>query len=165
MMKRIFYLLITVLLFSNCSHRIIRTGYQIKKSDYVACDVVIKKDTSFADTTATKIGEIKLGESGFSVACSEEHAINILKGEACAINADIIIITEENRPDLWSSCYRCRAEFYRFNISDNDKEIKSDDIYNSGEIQNRVSEDRSKNTAIAVGSVVVGFIIGFLIFL
>lgn len=164
-MKRIFYLLITVLLFSNCSHRIIRTGYQIKKSDYVACDVVIKKDTSFADTTATKIGEIKLGESGFSVACSEEHAINILKGEACAINADIIIITEENRPDLWSSCYRCRAEFYRFNISDNDKEIKSDDIYNSGEIQNRVSEDRSKNTAIAVGSVVVGFIIGFLIFL
>jgi hypothetical protein len=111
------------------------------------------------------IGEVKLGDSGFSVACSEEHAINILRGEACAINADLIIITEENRPDLWSSCYRCRAEFYRFNKSDNNKDIKSDEIYDPRNIQDRVSRDRLKNTAIAIGSTAIGFIIGLLLFL
>ncbi len=164
-MKRMFYLLITVLLFSNCSHRIVRTGYHIKKSDYVTCDVIIKKNISIADTLVTMIGEVKLGDSGFSVACSEEHAINILRGEACAINADLIIITEENRPDLWSSCYRCRAEFYRFNKSDNNKDIKSDEIYDPRNIQDRVSRDRLKNTAIAIGSTAIGFIIGLLLFL
>jgi hypothetical protein len=127
--------------------------------------VIIKKNISIADTLATKIGEVKLGDSGFSVACSEEHAINILRGEACAINADLIIITEENRPDLWSSCYRCRAEFYRFNKSDNNKDIKSDEIYDPRNIQDRVSRDRLKNTAIAIGSTAIGFIIGLLLFL
>jgi hypothetical protein len=127
--------------------------------------VIIKKNISIADTLATKIGEVKLGDSGFSVACSEEHAINILIGEACAINADLIIITEENRPDLWSSCYRCRAEFYRFNKSDNNKDIKSDEIYDPRNIQDRVSRDRLKNTAIAIGSTAIGFIIGLLLFL
>lgn len=94
-MKRILFLLLAILLFSNCSHRIVRTGYQNKKSDYSSCDVVIKKDTFVADTLATKIGEIKLGDSGLSVVCSEGHAINILKNEACAINADLIVITKE----------------------------------------------------------------------
>lgn len=94
-MKRIGIFFYIVLIFSSCTHRIVRTGYNISKSDYKSCDVVIKKYVYISDSIARKIGEIKLGESGFAVACSEGHAVNILKNEACAINADLIIIKEE----------------------------------------------------------------------
>ncbi len=165
MVKRLICFLIVGLLFTNCSHRIVRSGYQIRKSDYVTCDVAIKRTTSIADTSATKIGEIKLGESGLSVTCSERHAISILKGEACAINADLIIITEEKRPDLWSSCYRCRAEFYQFNSTDSNRDLKSEEIYDDRNVKDRVSEDRTRTTVMVIGSAVAGFIMGFVLFL
>jgi hypothetical protein len=160
-MKRIIYLLIAGLLFSNCSHRIVRTGYQIKKSDYITCDVVIKKNPFVADTSAIKIGEIKLGESGFSVACSEADAIQILRNEACALHADIVNIIEENRPDLWSSCYRCRAEFYKYNISQINP--KSNELYKPENVRKRVSQDRKQNTVVAFLAVGIGVIIGLLL--
>ena len=58
-----------------------------------------------------------LGETGFSVECSEGHALKILENEACAINADLVVINEETRPDVWSSCYRCTATFYKLNMT------------------------------------------------
>lgn len=164
-MNKLFYFLIAVLLFSNCTHLIVRTGYKVKKSDYKTCEVVIKKNIVVSDTLAIKIGEVKLGESGFSVACSEEHAISILKGEACAINADLIIITEENRPDFWSSCYRCRAQFYQFNTKDIAQNVKSDETFNTSKVKDRVTNDRIRNTALFIGSGVIGAITGFLLYI
>src|SRR6056297_556443 len=154
-MKKIIYFLIAGLFFSSCTHSIIRTGYEIKKSDYKECDVVIKKDTSFSDTLVKKVGEIKLGETGFAVACSEAHAINILKGEACALDADLIIVTNENRPDLWSSCYRCSAEIYQYKSRNITEQIENDDIYNSENLNKRVNQDRGRNTAIAIVSITI----------
>jgi hypothetical protein len=164
-MKRIIFFLIAGLLFSNCAHRIVRTGYKVKKSDYKTCDVVIKKNISLSDTLITKIGEIKLGESGFSVSCSESHAINILKGEASAIGADLIVITEENRPDFWSTRYRCRAEFYKLNSNDVGTKVYTDETYTPDNLQKRVSQDRMNNTAIIIGSAIVAFSIGIISFL
>lgn len=40
-MKKTIYFLLISLLFTNCTHRIVRTGYQASKSDYKDCDVVI----------------------------------------------------------------------------------------------------------------------------
>ena len=107
-----------------------------------------------------KVGEIRLGESGFSVTCSEADAIEILKNEGCALKANIINITEETRANLWSSCYRCKADFYRY--SNPEFTAQNDKIYNSEDIKNRVSKDRGKNTLIVIGSVVAGFLFGFL---
>ena len=109
-----------------------------------------------------KIGEIKLGESGLAVACSEAHAIKILNNEACAIQADIINIVEENRPDLWSSCYRCRAEFYKYKIAP--VQIQSNELYNQENIKRRVSQDRGKNTVIAIMAAVAIIVLSTLIF-
>lgn len=147
-MHRIVYLLLVVIVFSSCSHRIVRTGYDIKKSDHVECDVLIKKDTVVSADIATQVGEVKLGETGFSVACSEKHAIKILKGEACAINADLIIITEEKRADFWSSCYRGRAKFYRFNENTGNSALKSDDDFDPKNVKKRVKKDRAKTVVI-----------------
>ena len=143
----------------SCSHRIVRTGYQMSNSDYSDCDVEINKLMHITDSIQ-KIGEIKLGETGFAVACSEAHAIKILRNEACAMQADIINIIEEHRPDLWSSCYRCRAEFYKY--KNPQIRIQSNELYQQNNVNKRVSQDRSQNTFVAILFVTLGVFIGYL---
>lgn len=104
-MKKLALFSILLIMISGCAHRIVRSGYDLKKSDYRNCIIVIKKDMQSLDSLQ-KVGEILLGETGFSVSCSEAHALEILKGEGCALNANVVNITEEKRPDLFSSCYR-----------------------------------------------------------
>jgi hypothetical protein len=115
-MKRLIYFLIVCLFFTNCKHQISRIGYNVntKSSSYVNCNITIKKFEIIPDSVATKIGTIKLSDSGFSNSCSEADAMVILKNEGCALNADFINISKETRPDKESNCYRCRAEFYKF---------------------------------------------------
>lgn len=160
MRKLIFYLVIAVLI-SSCSHRIVRTGYQVNKSDYRNCNIAIKRNLIISDSLV-KLGEIKLGESGFSVSCNEADALEILKNEGCALKADIINITSEKRPDMLSSCYRCNAEFYK--IPNASAKVESDEIYKPKNISDRAASDRNRNTGFILGGLVVGFIIGLLIF-
>lgn len=157
-MKGIIFYLLLFLIFTNCTHRIVRTGYQINKADYNKCDIVIKKSLTNIDSLK-KVGEIKLGESGFSVVCSEAHAIDILIKEGCALKADLIYITEESRPDLWSSCYRCRAEFYSYKY--NETRLLNEEGYKPEKVEKRVSEDRARNTVIAILAITGGFLAGF----
>ncbi len=149
-MNRTFPFLILIFLFSSCSHRIVRTGYSDVNPENSNCVVVIKKQMVIP-STLKKVGEIKLGDSGFSISCSEDQALEILKKEACSLNAGIINIAEESRPDIISSCYRCRAEFY-INVDDK-MTYQSDKQYNSGNINNRVSADHVRNTFIAIGAI------------
>jgi hypothetical protein len=160
MKKSILYLIFAVLI-SSCSHRIVRTGYQVSKSDYRNCDIAIRKNLIVSDSLQ-KLGEIKLGESGFSVSCSEADAIAILQKEGCALNADIVNITFEKRPDLLSSCYRCNAEFYKY-VNSSTK-VQSDEMYKPANISDRSANDKKRNTAIIIGAIIGGFLAGFLFF-
>lgn len=146
-------------MFANCSYKITRTGYLTNSSNFKNCDIVIKRNIHISDTLATKIGEIKLGDSGFSVNCSEITALEILNKEACSLNADLIIIKEETRPDLWSSCYRCRADFYKYNNSEKINTEKKDSNYNNQNLQLRNKEDKSRNTTTFFISLLIGFIL------
>lgn len=113
-MKTLFSLILISFILSGCTHLITRSGYQAVKSDNKSCDVAILKGPEYNDKPAVKIGTISLSDTGISLACSEEKAREILKNEACAIDADIILITKEYDPDLISTCYRCTAEFYKY---------------------------------------------------
>lgn len=160
-MKRISNYFILILFFTSCSHKIQRTGYNIDKSEYKNCELIINKFMIINDSIQ-KIGEIKLGDSGFSVSCSEIQAIEILKNEACAMNANMINITEENRPDALSSCYRCKAEFYKY--KNPDLLSQNPELYKSENVNKRVTQDRNKNTIVGVFAVVIGFTVGYLLF-
>lgn len=149
-MNRTFPLLIFIFLLSSCSHRIVRSGYSKVNSGYSDCDVIIKKQMNIP-ASLKKVGEIKLGDTGFSISCSEEHALELLRKEACSLKANIINIVEESRPDLLSSCYRCRAEFY-INTDDNTT-YQNDNQYNSANVNTRVYADRTKNTFIVIGAI------------
>lgn len=161
-MKKICLALFIILLFTNCAHRVVRRGYQVQPSENTSCNVTIKKNFSVPDTLATKIGELQLKDSGFSIACSEEDAIQILIKEACTMNANLIVITKEKRPNFTSSCYRCDAEFYTYNSPVAEKIIESDNAYNKEKIKKRTSADRVKNSFYLIGSVFIGLIAGTL---
>jgi hypothetical protein len=93
MKKNILYLVLCVV-FTSCSHRVVRNGYQIKNSDTKACDIALVRYRTFSDSTLTKIGEVKLGDGGFSSKCTEVDAIAILKKEGCSVGANIINIID-----------------------------------------------------------------------
>ncbi len=115
-MKRLIFFLIGCLLFTSCLHQISRINYNVsvKSSAHANWNIPIKKFENIPDPVASKIGTIKLSDSGFSSHCSEADAMVILKKEGCALNADFINITKEKGPDSESNCYRCSADFYKF---------------------------------------------------
>ena len=99
----------------GCSHTI-RREYSISNLSGIPkenCHVEFYMEMPADNTTFEIVGRIKLGDSGFSMTCSEADALAILRKEACTLGADIVNITEESRPDFWSSCYRADAVFYR----------------------------------------------------
>lgn len=48
-MKTLFYLSFFALLFTNCTHHIVRENYQYDQSNSDTCDIIIKKDFVVAD--------------------------------------------------------------------------------------------------------------------
>lgn len=145
------------MVFSSCAHKITRSGYEAKKTEHADCPVTIKKFYTVPDS-AKKVGEVKLGDSGFSTACNEDAAIKILKAEACALNANLVVIVEESRPSIMSSCYSCKAKIYKYNSS----EIQEDPDFASENIKTRVNQDRKSNTAMIFGALIGGFVFGLL---
>lgn len=155
------FLIVSLILFSlvSCSHRIVRTGYQ--NLNDTLCDIPILKSLPSNDSISS-IGEIKLGESGFSVNCNEADAILILKKEACSIHADFIFITQEKRPDAWSTCYRCNAVFYKYKDGFNKPVIHYNNDSNA--IRDRVNKDKNTNMITLFVSLVIGYALGLMLF-
>jgi hypothetical protein len=97
----------------GCAHKIIPRNYTTYKPSFTPCNVVIKKHLK--DTTGLiKVGSIRLKDSGYSINCNEEDAVNILKKEACRLNADLVNIFRDKNPGFLYYCYDCHADFFRF---------------------------------------------------
>ncbi len=111
MKKNLIVLVCMAMFLMNCSYGITRTGY-VKSNVYRSdCNVVIKKSWNPVPK-ARKIGTIQLYDSGFSSGCSKEKGLAIIRQEACAIKASVVVIRHELEPDLLSTCYRATADFY-----------------------------------------------------
>ncbi|MEY4876211.1 MAG: hypothetical protein RL708_1360 [Bacteroidota bacterium] len=103
---------------------------------------------------------IKLGDSGFSTICKEQDAINILKRDACGLNANLINITAEIPPSFTgSSCYRCSAVFYKSKTKDNIS-LDSTQIKKASLIQNENMNSRKIASKSATASF-AGYLIGY----
>ena len=140
--RKLVYLIFSIILFTNCNHRIVRINYNKTSTENKHCDVPITNNLSLIGSSSQYIGSIKLKDSGFSSYCSEYEAIRVLKSEACIVDANIVIIREEHRPDRKSTCYRCVADFYKTK----NKNIKNiDNNYHLNNIQERVLKDKEVN--------------------
>jgi hypothetical protein len=72
--------------------------------------VITKPDQLPAD--AEKIGNIRVGDSGFSTNCNLEKVLDDAKIEARKVGGNILLITRHKTPDMWSSCHRISADIY-----------------------------------------------------
>lgn len=62
----------------------------------------------------TKIGDLRFQDSGFSTDCSFNSLLNQGSLEARKNGANIVKVIEKKTPDIWSSCYRLKIEFYAY---------------------------------------------------
>ncbi|WP_396188132.1 hypothetical protein [Flavobacterium sp.] len=109
------------------SSTLLGCGASIKSNfDAQSKPLTIEDKVAFLDIhhkvpkTAKKLGESKFGDSGFSIDC--DFNSNLVKARKLARQngANIVKVTEKKTPDLWSSCYRMKIEYYYFdgNISE-----------------------------------------------
>ena len=55
------------------------------------------------------LGEISVGDTGFSTKCNYETVLDKAQLEARRVGGNAIKITKHKKPDLWSSCHRIKA--------------------------------------------------------
>lgn len=114
----LFVILLIIPILNGCAAGINRSGYQnteiTNASSTKDCYIPIQKNMSYDKKDVTIVGKIDAYDTGLSADCSETTILNIFKKEACSISADVINITEEQFPNLWSSCYQAKAEFLYF---------------------------------------------------
>lgn len=119
MIKQILLFLIAFALI-NCSSSI---KTKISNSNFSALEdneiIYILKNENSIPKGSDFVGNLKIGDTGFSTDCSYETVINNAKSEAKKLGANLVFLTEVKEPGTFtSSCYRIKAELYR-NLDDN----------------------------------------------
>ena len=125
--------LLFILSLTGCASKITRYGYSLQelpdKDKYLGCIMPIKKDFIYNKDEVEILGEILAGDSGVSLDCGKGHVLNLFRQEACALKADLINISYERDIDIWSSCYRAKAQFLRFRDREKAKNLENDAGY------------------------------------
>ncbi len=160
-----YLLVITILSFTffSCSHKISRVGYTLDESQWKQCDIPIKKNIEVNNDSLKLVGKISIDDTGFSTKCNQTEAVKILKSEACALEADLIVITEEKQANFASSCYRCKASFYKGDFSADTLLANKATEFSAYDIAKEDAEAKKKNRTAFWVSFGVGFVIGYLI--
>jgi hypothetical protein len=97
------------------------------------------------------------------VDCDEVAILSTFVHDADLIGADLINITEESQPSIWgSSCYRAKADFYRFKDRDKVKDLVSDDKYEPSRVVARSSQYSKRSTEVLIGAA-AGGLVGFVV--
>ncbi|WP_339812407.1 hypothetical protein [Zunongwangia profunda] len=113
-MKKKLYILISLCTLFSCSPKI---RSLISNTDYNKFEPsieVIVLDSISPPEGSLFIGKIKIGDTGFTTDCSYNKVINEAQTEARKHGANIVQITELNRPEKWgSTCYKIKANLYR----------------------------------------------------
>ncbi|HOI86644.1 MAG TPA: hypothetical protein PLV51_02165 [Lentimicrobium sp.] len=130
-------LLVSVALLTACSHKI-STNFQsaAPAPADTTCNPEIRKKSDLFGLNTQYLGSITLDEPVVYMrrkVCSEEAAMEILKTNACNLNANLINITLEIKPGEdappypRSACYRCIANYYYVEINETSKPILKED--------------------------------------
>ncbi|MBY0066917.1 hypothetical protein [Empedobacter falsenii] len=113
-MKHFILSLSTALLLTSCASTV-KTTITNQEKALTTNDKVAFLDVNHkVPENAKKIGNTKFGDSGFSTDC--DFNSNLIKARQIAREngANIVKVTESKKPDLWSSCYRMKIDFYKY---------------------------------------------------
>jgi hypothetical protein len=148
------------ILASGCAAGITRTGYRLPENqnskDLQRCPITIQCNAKYDTNDVVVLGSIHAYDTSISTDCDEAYVLDIFCREACMLGADLINITEEKQADLWSSCYRARAQFLRFNDREKAKGLLSDAKYAPNLIIDRSVKSQKRNREVIAGAVLAG---------
>ena len=118
-MKRIISILIIGILIQSCSPKI-RSHLTTSKFLPIekATKIIVIEEEENIPNNSDFVGDLKIGDSGFSTDCGYEKVIESAKLTARKSGANLIKLTEIKRPNFVSTCYRIKAKMYR-NLNDN----------------------------------------------
>lgn len=113
-MKQFIYSTILVVFFS--CNAVVKESV-IKKYDFLPIDsqIAILDVHQPTPEKSELLGTIKFSDSGFSTDCDFYSNLSKARKRAREIGANIVKITESKSPDIISSCYRMKVEFYKYN--------------------------------------------------
>ncbi|MBC9795111.1 DUF2846 domain-containing protein [Sinomicrobium weinanense] len=75
--------------------------------------IIILDESEKVPENSVLVGDLKIGDSGFSTDCGYTTVIENAKETAKKSGANIIKLTEVKKPNFGSSCYRIKAKLYR----------------------------------------------------
>ena len=112
-------LTVSILGVASCSPKVVT---QMSKSyeplNYQEAVVVLSSEQA-APPEAELLGELKIGDTGFSTKCDYEEVIVAAKEAARKAGGNVVKITEHKLPGLASSCHRIKANILR--VADTDQ--------------------------------------------
>lgn len=103
-----------LILFYSCSPKV---NSRLANSTYPKLDpntevIVLASDEKVPDKSDF-IGELKIGDSGFSTDCGYKKVMQEAKDEARQNGANLLEIVQIKEPNFGSTCYRLKAKMYR----------------------------------------------------
>lgn len=155
------------ILLSGCAVGITRTGYRlpanVNSKNLQRCRIAIQYHAKYDTNDVVVLGSIDAYDTGFSTDCDEAYVLDIFCREACSLGADLVDITEEKEPDMWSSCYRAKAKFLRFKDREKAKGLVSDAKYAPNLIIERSVKSHKRTRDVIAASVLGGPLAGLVV--
>jgi len=163
MNMRILPLLIVPLIFTGCAVGIERTGYKLPpgqtSNNLPRRPIAIQSNVLYSTNDVEVLGSIRSYDTGFSTDCDEAGVLDTFCREANMLNADIVDITEEKQPSVWTStCYRAAAEFLRFKDREKAGNLVSDARYAPELIVERSAKFSKRSQEVIAGAVFGGLL-------
>ena len=75
----------------------------------IGCPMEIYRNPSFIKKPFDIIASIKVDDTGFTFNCGYEKTMQTIRDNACEVGADAVLIVDERKPDMRSTCYRADA--------------------------------------------------------
>jgi len=116
-MKTKFYLLtLFVLTLCSCSPKVITSITKTYPKLDSLQEVKVIEIQQEVPANSELLGEVNIGDTGFSTKCDYESVLNAAKLEARKAGGNAIRILSHQTPDFSSSCHRINANIYRISI-------------------------------------------------
>jgi tetratricopeptide (TPR) repeat protein len=114
-MKKVIFICLTSALLIDCAPRVtLHTSSNLTPKPQ-NCKLDIYYPYQIINLKYTVVGDIYVGDTGFTVNCDKDTLINnIIKPKGCELGVDAIQINKISNPDLISTCYRLRANFLKY---------------------------------------------------
>jgi len=108
----------TFLILSSCTQRIstsISKNYAALESTQIV--KVIDIDDA-VPVGSELLGEVKIGDTGFTNNCDYEAVLSDARIEARKVGGNALKIVDHKYPDMMSTCHRIKADIYKVNFVD-----------------------------------------------